>query len=275
MRICGFIKITSFSSRKLFMKYALFITLLSLAFVSQFVLPKSIAARGDGAHVSGKLLKADGKPLAYTEIELVPINSEKQSSDARLLAISTTGGAFNFRNIPDGEYTLSINFDEKPSTTSPYETFFYPTATERDDAQILKIEAATQTNNLVFRLPPPLAQKRVSGKIIGVDGLPVANAFVAMKDVEYDDFSMSLDTKTDRSGNFTLVGFVSRFYQIAAIKFDRIPDISAPDPKPLTRGNTPIFKLDAATKPFTIVLRPIEKEIELPDRNVGMLILEY
>lgn len=275
MHICDFIKIILFSSLgKLFMKYALFITLLSLAFVFQFAFSKSIAARGDGANVSGKLLKANGKPLAYTEIELVPVDAETQINDANLLSITNAVGAFNFKNIPDGEYTLSINFDEKPSPTSPYATFFYPAQIERDDAQILKIEAATKITYLVFRLPPPLVQRRVTGKIIGIDGLPVPNAFVVLRDVEYDDRSISLDTKTDRNGNFTLQGFESRRYYIAAMQLSRLPTAFTPPGDPIAFGNTPLFTLDATTKLQTIVLRPLDEKNQLPDRDVGMLILD-
>src|SRR5688500_4979997 len=73
-----------------------------------------------GGFVSGKLLKSNGRPLPYTEIELVPVAYNKQIDDKRFWAMSNATGNFSFSDVPGGKYTLSINFDEKPTDTSPY-----------------------------------------------------------------------------------------------------------------------------------------------------------
>jgi hypothetical protein len=89
--------------------------------------------------LNGKLLQSNGKPLPYTEIELVLTDSEEIANDGRLLAISSTSGKFSFINIPEGKYTLSINFNEKPTEFSPYETFFYPNTKIRAEAEVFEI----------------------------------------------------------------------------------------------------------------------------------------
>jgi hypothetical protein len=92
-----------------------------------FIFALAVSAFGQtGGTVSGKLLKANGKPLPHTEIELVPVSYDKQIDDTRFWATSNSLGDFIFSEVPDGKYTLSINFDEKPTDTSPYQTFFYP-----------------------------------------------------------------------------------------------------------------------------------------------------
>src|SRR5215212_4693136 len=95
-------------------------------------------AFADGV-LSGKLLKFNGKPLAYTEIELVPVDSAKQVASRQLWATTGSNGNFIFDKIPPGEYTLSINFGEKPTDLSPYATFFYPTAANRALATLCEI----------------------------------------------------------------------------------------------------------------------------------------
>src|SRR5690349_6233664 len=89
--------------------------------------------------VRGTLLKSDGRPLAYTEIELVPVSSEHIVVDHGLNATSSVSGLFSFVDVPPGRYTLSINFDDKPTELSPYDTFFYPEARDRSAARIFEV----------------------------------------------------------------------------------------------------------------------------------------
>lgn len=224
------------------------------------------------ASISGKLLQSTGKPLAYTEIELVPTDSKKQINDGRLLAATSVSGLFSFVNVPDGEYTLSINFDEKPTQTSPYPTFFYPNAANRAEAEIFEIRATSGRKEIIFRLPPKLAQRKITGKVIGADGKPVADAFVSLKDIDYDDFSFDLSGKTDRHGTFKLNGFENRSYYITAIQFDKLPTNSTPPGKPIAFGRTKAFVLDANNSDFTLNLKKIGEEKERLENNVGMLI---
>src|SRR5215213_144174 len=100
-------------------------------------------AFADGT-LGGKLLKFNGKPLAYTEIELVPVDSAKQVASRQLWATTAANGNFIFDKIPPGEYTLSINFGEKPTDLSPYATYFYPKAANRALAKIFEIYAGTR-----------------------------------------------------------------------------------------------------------------------------------
>jgi hypothetical protein len=235
---------------------------------TEYALPKKIVS------ISGKLLQSTGKPLAYTEIELVPLDSEKQINDGRLLATTSLSGLFSFVNVPDGRYSLSINFDEKPTETSPYPTFFYPNATNRAEAEIFEIDAAAKIKAIVFRLPPKLVQRKITGVVIGADGKPIADAFVFLKDIEYADASFAFSHKTDRAGSFKINGFENRRYYIAAILLDKLPSNSAPPGKPIAIGRTPTFILDANNADFTLVLKKVAEKRELLDKNVGVLILE-
>lgn len=189
-------------------------------FICSLIFALTLFANARAAHasskkpvsISGKLLQSTGKPLGYTEIELVPIDSEKQINDGRLLATTSISGLFSFVNVPDGKYTLSINFDEKPTETSPYPTFFYPNATNRAEAEIFEISAASGRKEIIFQLPPKLPQRKITGKVVGTDGKPVADAFVSLKDIDFDDLSFDLSGKTDRSGTFKFNGFENRSY---------------------------------------------------------------
>jgi len=209
------------------------------------------------ASISGKVLQTTGKPLIYTEIELVPVNADKQINDARLLATTGASGLFSFNKVPDGRYTLSINFDEKPSETSPYPTFFYPNATNRSDAEIFTVYPATRIKEIVFRLPPKLNQRKITGKVNGLDGKPVADAFIILRDFEFDDNSISFDKRTDKNGNFTITGFETRRYIIVAVLLSQLPSPYMPPGDPIAVGKTESFILDASNAYFILNLKEL------------------
>lgn len=222
-----------------------------------------------GGYISGKLLKSNGSPLPYTEIELVPVLQDKQIDDTRLWATSDSTGSFSFSDVPNGKYTLSINFDEKPTDNSPYQTFFYPANSNRTQAKTIEITAGERFTGINFRVPPPLSQRRVVGKVIGADGKPVSGAFVYMRDVEFDK-SLVLDIKTDRNGNFTLTGFETRQYQVGALLYEQAnPSVLDSPGKMIASAYSPIFTLAATSPNFTLVLEESDEVKKLREKNIG------
>ncbi len=229
---------------------------------------------GAGGFVGGKLLKSNGKPLPYTEIELVPVSYDKQIDDQRFLATSNAAGSFSFSNVPGGKYTLSINFDEKPTETSPYPTYFYPNNVNRAEAETLEITPGEKITGLNFRVPPPLAQRRVTGKVVSADGKPVSDAFVYLRDVAYDE-SLVLDIRTDKNGNFTLTGFETRKYQVGALLYEVInPSVLDLTGKVLASAYSPVFTLAPTNPHFTLVLEESDEVKKAKEKNIGMLIFK-
>ena len=227
-----------------------------------------------GGFVSGILLRSNGKPLPHTEIELVPTFHDAQIQDQRFWAISNSAGNFSFSNVPSGKYTLSINFDEKPSDMSPYPTYFYPNNSNRTEAKSIEITSGGKITGLSFRVPPPLAQRRVSGRVVSADGKSVSGAFVYLRDVEFDK-SLLLDVKTDKNGNFTLVGFETRQYQIGALLYEQInPAILDSPGKVIANAYSPVFTLAATNPNFTLVLEESDEIKKLKEKNIGMLIFK-
>ena len=229
---------------------------------------------GAGGFVSGKLLKSNGKPLPHTEIELVPVSYDKQIDDKRFWAMSNAAGNFSFSDVPGGKYTLSINFDEKPTDTSPYPTYFYPNNVNRAEAETIEVTPGRKINGLTFRVPPPLAQRKVSGKVVDADGKPVEGAFVYLRDVKYDE-SLVLDIKTDKNGNFTLTGFETRKYQIGALLYEVInPSVLDLTGKVLASAYSPVFTLAPTNPHFTLVLEESDEIKKSKEKNIGMLIFK-
>ncbi|HEY0429175.1 MAG TPA: carboxypeptidase-like regulatory domain-containing protein [Pyrinomonadaceae bacterium] len=243
-------------------------------FIFAFALAaESFSQARTGGAVSGKLLKANGKPLAYTEIELVPVDSNKIVIDPRLVAISSTNGAFAFANVPDGKYTLSINFDDKPTDLSPYGTFFYPKTPNRHEAQIFEIRGQSKLTNLIFQLPAALAQRKIAGKVVYPGGKPVSGAFIALRDVSFDQSVLFGIAKTDKNGIFSVTAFERRGYQFGAILFEKdAPSIYEARSRIIAAGESDIFTLDASTPVIQIELKTTEDLKRIKDKYIAMTI---
>lgn len=224
------------------------------------------------AQIRGRLLKSDGTPLAYTEIEMVPVESDKIVIDPRMNVTTSASGLFTFR-LPHGKYTLSINFDETPSTLSPYLTAFYPQAAERKNAEVFTIDEKSPPQTIVFRLPPALGVKRISGRVVNEKGNPAVKAWIGLRDISRKIVVSFGAVKTDKAGNFSLTAFSDRQYQIRAILFEREPVPFMTEP-PIITGITDseVFTLDDQTKPFKLVLKPqTQKYDEIRDKYLGFL----
>jgi hypothetical protein len=231
------------------------------------------------AVVQGQLLKSNGRPLAYTELELVPLSSQHIINDSHLIAVSSLSGKFSFLDVPAGKYTLSINFDDKPTDLSPYETYFYPNVVERSLAKTFEIEANTLIRGLIFRLPPTLVQKRIMGRVVWEDGSPVVGAWIGFRDVKFDRSVSFGKPETDSNGRFSVIGFVGRQYQFGAVLFERKPEFFEsrpglpPDPPAdlLGGGESDIFKAEPAMGVVEFRIQKSAEARHLLDGYVAMI----
>jgi hypothetical protein len=232
----------------------------------------SIAAQG---LVAGQLLKSNGKPLGYTEIELVPLGAKRLVNDPRLIGISGADGRFAMTKVPRGKYTLSINFDDKPTALSPYDTFYYPNTYNRAEAELFDVSDGVRHQKLVFKLPPALAQKKITGKVVFADGRPVGGAFLALRDLKFDRGIFFGQYKTDRLGNFSFNAFADRRYQVAAMLVERL-GATAFDPYEF-RGaaESEVFLLETLPVNLRLTLREYQDYDQIREKYMGRLAPAY
>lgn len=225
------------------------------------------------AQIRGTLLKSNGKPLAYTEIELVPIDSNRMVMNQNLFATTGTTGKFSFQNVPRGKYTLSINFDDKPTDLSPYGTFFYPTATDRNEAEVFEINDLSAIKTVTFKIPPPLVKRKIIGSAVFTNGNPVIGAWIGLRDVLFDRSPSFGITKTDEKGNFTVTGFTGREYQLGAFLFDRErKTIYESWGNLVAAGESKIFTLEPNTPVIKFTVRQSADVEKIRDKYVADLI---
>lgn len=229
-----------------------------------------VAKATTGGIFKGRLLNSAGKPCPHTELELVPVNVEQKSKDMRLWTVTTAGGFFIFKDVPPGKYTLSINFDETPTDTSPYSTYFYPHSPKRVDAEVFEVTENSNFSRLLFRLPTSHKMKRFTGKIVWEDGEPVVDALVSLVDLEAQSDTGFGKIKSDANGVFKVTGFIGRKYQIAAILFDGDLFKDA-NPQLLAQGFSKMFYLDTKTNIIKITLTRPGTDEETNNSLVGSL----
>lgn len=223
----------------------------------------------------GQLLKSNGKPLPYTEIELVPLDSNKIVIDSRLLATSSASGKFTFFNAPKGKYTLSVNFDDKPTDLSPFTTFFYPNTEKRAEAKVFEIQDEKPIKPIIFQLPPALKEIKLTGKVVLPNGEAVEGAYIFIRDVYFDKHFSIGRILSGRTGEFSIRAFEGRKYQIGAILYEKQPKSPPFDfGKLLAATETDIFELTSKTANLTLVLGKEDNSDRLQDKYVGRLLLK-
>lgn len=220
-----------------------------------------------GSSISGKLLDSSNRAVAYTEIEFVSLD---ERADRRILAITNSFGKFVFSEIPPGKYTLSINFNEKPTEMSPYSTIFYPTTSDRTGAKIFEIEEGTKITAVNFKLTPKLVERRIVGQVVWENGDPVSDAFIYINDAEYDDTFGLTDLRTDESGNFVLKAFENRNYQVGAVLFEKSGKTLLDAVGPImASARSEVFLLNNKTEKVMLVLKTPAGEEKPVNKNVG------
>jgi hypothetical protein len=163
--------------------------------------------------IAGKIVDVSGKSGGIQTIDLLPRSWEKKLR-ARW-AISDENGNFEFKDLPPGKYVLAVNLDDAPDTDQPYQTTYYPTATNLDSAQILTIGAGEKRNGIEFRLPSPLVERTITGKVVWPDGRPAVKSTVELTDMATGR-SAKWGVKVDGQGNFSLSAYDGVHYQIQA-----------------------------------------------------------
>jgi len=221
------------------------------------------------ATMQGQLLRSDGKPLPFTEIELVPTSSSHIINDSGLTALTSLDGKFSFFDVPGGNYTLSVNFDKRPTNLSPYGTTFFPGKATRADAEVFDITNATRVRGLLFNLGPALAAKKITGTVNWNDGSPVKNARIGCGDIADDRAFTYTCGWTDSNGRFSVEGFIGRRYQIGAIVFDEPYTDQPKAASVIGVGETGVFNLELSTTPINIKVFPSKEFQTIVGKYLG------
>ncbi len=223
--------------------------------------------------VSGKILDEDGKPAKDITIEIFPENTERDLNARGKWAFSDEKGNFSFSGISLGRYFLSVNYYKMPDDKMPYSRIFYPFSTEQSQAQIFEITNGTKHTDIIFRLPPKLKKRRITGRITWSDGSPAVKADVKLMDKEFNSTDYFKDIKIDESGKFVLEGFEGREYFIRAIVWEPINESSN---KSVAQAESEVFILNSTTTDINLIFDENIPQFEPSDEpNIFLSTLSF
>lgn len=127
--------------------------------------PLDISARRDG-QIVGRVLDADGQPVAYVPVSLVPadagpeeIFSEGKDKGVWTFGLTNEQGRFEFSQLAPGRYLLIINRAEFERTRGTERTralprLFYPGAADIGQATVIAVREGQRAREYNFSLPP-------------------------------------------------------------------------------------------------------------------------
>lgn len=225
----------------------------------EFTLNEKGCARKDlyfynDSFIKGRVVDAYEKTVGGIPVDLIPadlisptdFSFKPEFAERRAgMGFTNASGEFSKNSVPPGKYYLAVNFNYLPSAKYPYPTTFYRAPNEKASATVIEIGTGQKIENLVLRLPAPLATKEIRGKVFWRYGRPAANVFVYIRDAARFQFIST--ARTDKDGNFVLQGFAGRKYIISAHagrSFELMNfELKAPDAEFILGDDTGEFKL--------------------------------
>ena len=87
----------------------------------------------ENGRISGRIVLADGTPVADTWIGLVPLRAAADQDTPRESSYTSTTavtGVYQIDGVPPGKYHLVVNADDGPSLWAPFLRQFYPGAAD-------------------------------------------------------------------------------------------------------------------------------------------------
>lgn len=211
-------------------------------------------------------------------MELVPLASEKVGYRSGTSDESDLNGDFSISPVPAGKYMLSINYDSNPEPNRPFPTAFYPVGDDRSKAQIIEVSFGVNIDGLLWRLPPRLIEKEITGKVVWESGSPVAGAEIKLFDMAHSGFyagcylsevreqqeppdspvrsvgfnltGSTCNLKSDSNGEFRLSVYSGRTYRLSA-SMERV----ASGGKTEFQANSKPFTLDSEPPNIKLILK--------------------
>jgi hypothetical protein len=211
----------------------------------------------DNGRVTGKVVNADGEPVARILVGLVEPNADPKENHVKLDRTDDEGN-FKFSAVPRGRYLIAVNYTRFPEPNDPtnaYPPSFYPGVIDKEQAQAITVGLGEKLNDLVVRVPSKRASSVVKVNVVWADGSPVAKAILSVTDVTQGESSLSHSITTDEQGQGTLEGYVGQKLIIQA-RSDR-PWVPSPRNEPMERVEAVRLTLENPTHTVRMVITKV------------------
>lgn len=171
----------------------------------------------DNGRVSGRIINADGEPVARILVSLVKPGGDPKEGEK--LERTDVDGRFSFSAVPRGSYLIAVNHTRFPQLNDPvnaYPPSFYPGVVDQAHAQTITVGAGEKLTNLEVRISSKLPASILSGTVVWSDGSPVVNAQLSVMDVTQDERGSGYGVAADEKGRFKIEGYTGQKLVIEA-----------------------------------------------------------
>jgi hypothetical protein len=176
------------------------------------------------AQVNGRVLDAEGKPLAGVEMSLISEKwqEEEEIKDGNVKSFQTLNGAtgsdgkYKIERVAPGRYLLGVNVI-RPTPQSPYPRIFYPGVSDIKQAEVITVEPMKSAGPFDLRLTRKLDKHTIRGIVVWPDDTPVIGAKISL--LPADDWlrrwsRRGYEATTDEQGRFNIDGLKDYEYKI-------------------------------------------------------------
>lgn len=209
----------------------------------------------DNGRVSGRVVNADGEPVAKILVSLVDPGASASDYPSKLERTNDEG-YFSFSAVPAGTYHIAVNRNRFPDPNDPtnaYPPSFYPGVVDQKHAQAITVGAGEKLSDFEIRIPAKLPDSILTGTVVWADGSPVANAQLSVKDVTYHDESVNHGVTVDEQGRFKINGYSGQKLVIEA-RSNRPYVPRGNSFEPMERAEILKITLERATQAVRIVI---------------------
>ena len=174
--------------------------------------------------IEGRLLSAEGEPLARVVVETVSSDSDEAARRMTRWNETNERGYFKISRLEPGEYLIGVNLNSPPTARSrqdrfaarPFPPTYYPGVSERAVAQRIYIDRGEVAKGIECKMPPPLKSREIGGMVLWPDGRPARNARVRLHH-HRDSFYIEVEFQpAGRDGRFELLGLQGYEYRLSA-----------------------------------------------------------
>lgn len=174
-------------------------------------------------HVKGRVLGADGAPVAGMGVKLVKQDRESASGYTELpglpgLGFTDANGQYSLDNAPPGSYFVVAN-GFGPTPMWPYVTTYFPSASAIEEAAPVQLGPSSSLKDIDIHFPKALLLLHVNATVELPDGRPADHVQVGAYEIGTTaPFPRYLSgAQTDAAGRASLAVFAGRTYYLTAV----------------------------------------------------------
>ncbi len=169
----------------------------------------------DNGEVSGRVVDAEGRPVAKILVSLVKPNEDPRTAENVRLEKTDDDGRFKLSPVPRGSYVIAVNFNRYPDPNDPtnaYPPTFYPGVLDQAQAEVITVGLGEKVSDRLIRVPLRRTASVLSGQVVWADGSPVSVAQLLVADITNRDTGMAAShgLQADQQGRFSITGYVGQ-----------------------------------------------------------------